>query len=158
HRSSAATGDEHWDGQFLPPGNCEWVYRLAADGNLLYVSGLESMASDTNFNVCNWDGAKWSEMGSASGNTPFVFAFAFVGNAMYAGGRFSGIGGAQPSGLARRDGTNWSGVGGFDGTTYSMAVDGTNLYVGGSFTNIGEMPIRFIARWDGMNWSGLGAG
>jgi len=92
------------------------------------------------------------------------------GPALYAGGSFSVAGGRSARGIARWDGTQWSGLGtglnsggsGLTRSAYALAVfddgGGPALYAGGDFINAGGTSARRVARWDGTSWSALGPG
>jgi hypothetical protein len=122
----------------------------------LYVAGrFDSVDGVTASNVARWNGASWSPVGPgpdpASPLHPIrSIAFAPDGT-LYAGGNFN------VSGLARWDGTTWTGEasGLFDTGANVLAIDrrGT-VYAGGHFNS----PTRGIARWDGTSWSALGSG
>ncbi len=82
---------------------------------------------------------------------------------LYAGGRFTVIGGGLASHIARWDGEVWSAVGGgFDRIVYDLTVfdDGTGpaLYACGRFTMAGGQSANRVAKWDGTSWSPVGAG
>lgn len=82
---------------------------------------------------------------------------------LYAGGRFTHIGGITTNHIARWDGTRWWAVGGgVDdgefGWVDCLGFGGGNLYVGGSFSSAGGVPVNRIARWDGTTWHALGSG
>jgi len=85
------------------------------------------------------------------------------GPALYAGGYFGNAGGVPASGLARWDGSSWTGVGGgVSGLVRAMTVyddgRGPALYVGGFFRTAGGVPANNIARWNGSSWQSLGGG
>ena len=135
-------------------------YALRFNDNLLYTAGYGLLGGQlgTNTVVNIFDGADWSAIGEITGGTLVIFDFAFLGSNVYVGGVFTQAGGVPAVGLAKWDGANWSGVGGFSGAVFEMTTDGTNLYVGGAFTNAGGILATNIARWDGTNWSALGDG
>jgi hypothetical protein len=100
-----------------------------------------------------------------SGFGTYVYALAYVGGALYAGGNFTIAGGIGAANLARYDlATNsWSAIGALGGeelTVRALDVYGPDLFVGGTFTTIGEAPARFVARYNVVNrsWSTLGSG
>jgi len=135
-------------------------YALRFNGNLLYTGGYSLLGGQlaTNTVVNIFDGTNWSTIGEITGGTPVIYDFAFLGSNVYVGGVFTQAGGVPAIGLAKWDGTNWSGVGGFSGLVFEMTTDGTSLYVGGAFTNAGGILATNIARWDGTSWSALGDG
>ena len=83
------------------------------------------------------------------------------GPELYVGGNFSSAGGAPATGVAKWNGSSWSGVGVPGAFVNALVVfdDGTGpaLYAGGNFTEGGGEGNR-IARWDGSSWSTLGSG
>jgi len=82
---------------------------------------------------------------------------------LYLAGFFSVCGDKRAAGVARWDGTSWSGVGAelaataTDLTTFDDG-GGDDLYLSGYFTHVGGVPADGIARWDGTSWSALGSG
>jgi hypothetical protein len=88
-----------------------------------------------------------------------VYALAFQGNNVYAGGLFTSAGGVAVNNIARWDGTNWNALGsGVNNYIYAMATMGRYVYAAGMFTSAGGVAATNIARWDGTNWSALGRG
>jgi trimeric autotransporter adhesin len=159
---SAAPGDGHWDRQFAMPGPSTRSIAIRFNGNTLYTGGysLDSGQLSSNTVVNVHDGTNWSAIDGISGSagTTIIYDFGFLGTDLYVGGIFNRAGGNAAMGLARWNGSSWSGVGGFAGFVVAMASDGTNLYVGGSFTNCGGVFATNLAKWDGTNWSALGSG
>lgn len=82
------------------------------------------------------------------------------GGQLYAGGRFTMIGGAVASCIGRWDGTNWSpvgsGAGGASPAVTALLVSGDKLIVGGTFTSMGGVAATNVAWWDGNQWHGMG--
>jgi Ca2+-binding RTX toxin-like protein len=68
---------------------------------------------------------------------------------LYAGGDF---------GIRKWDGSNWSPLGGMDGSVSALALSGDRLIAGGNFTTTGGVSANNIAVWDGSSWSPLGSG
>ena len=141
------------------------------DGNgpALYAGGRFRSASGVAVDyVAKSDGATWSAVGApGSGVDKRVHALAVhddgSGPALYAGGEFALVGGAVSRGVARWDGTAWSGVGGgILGQVWTLCVhddgSGPALYAGGTFHKAGGLPARNVARWDGVSWSAVGTG
>ncbi len=161
-RSSAAPGDGHWDRQFNMSGTGTRNFALRMNGNLLYTGGYTlfngQVASNTVVNI--FDGTNWSTIGELTGGlgTTVLYDFGFLGNEVYVGGLFNRAGGVPAGGLAKWNGSSWSGVGGFSGAVACLASDGTNIYIGGTFTNCGGIFATNVAKWNGTNWSPLGAG
>ncbi|HWX22280.1 MAG TPA: hypothetical protein VN578_20460 [Candidatus Binatia bacterium] len=153
-------GDGHWDRQFNMPGTASRNFSLRFNGNLLYTGGYNLNAGlvDTNAFISVFDGTNWSILGQVNGGTTVVEDYAFLNGNVYVGGVFLGVAGVPAVGLAKWDGANWSGVGGFKGAVLCLTTDGTNLYVGGSFTNVGGVFNTNFAKWNGTNWSSIGGG
>ena len=116
-----------------------------------------------------WDGIAWSQMGSGWWEgadpepPPSVHALVLDGaGSLYAGGDFVSAGNAGVNGIARWDGTVWSGLDAGQGMNRSvnvLLVDGVgNLYAGGDFTVAGGAAAHYSAKWDGSTWSALGKG
>ena len=154
-------GDEHWDAQFGAPGMTNnFIYAAAVNGGTLYAAGVKVSGSRTNSSLYVWDGRQWGVAAVFGGINNFqVNDLAFVGNTLYAAGNFTNVNGVVANGLARWDGTTWSGIG-FSGTAYALAVNGNNLYVGGMFTNLDNNGVTMtnIGYWDGSAWHALGGG
>jgi hypothetical protein len=157
--SGAVAGDEHWDPQFGVPGVTNSVFAIALNNGILYASGGTPAGLPTNAPLNVWDGKQWSVSATFAGPSFMqVNDMLFIGNTLYVAGSFTNVNGATANGLAKWDGTTWSGIG-FSGVAYTLAVDGNNnLYAGGSFTNAGGVTTTNIAYWDGGSWHALGSG
>jgi Rax2 C-terminal beta propeller domain/Bacterial Ig domain len=134
------------------PGTEGPVYALIADGRgNVYAGGAFTVAGSVKANhVAKWDGSSWSALDVGLPDAKWVFALAFDGTNLYAGGDF---------GVAKWDGATWSLVGTLNpGPVRALAVSGTNLYAGGDFTSIGKVSTTGVAKWDGSAWSALGSG
>jgi len=131
------------------------AYRYDAGGAIEDSSGYEYVAQ--------WNGAKWTEMGTGS-------------NALYATSPIRALA-TDPSGhvyvayddtaanfyVAQWNGTNWDKVG-----TGSNALNANNninalttdlsghLYAAGNFTDVNGK--QYVAKWNGINWQELGTG
>ena len=147
------------------------VYAIAISGADLYVGGSFMNAAgipEADY-LAKWNGSAWSALGSnGSGGAAMggdVRAIAAAGNGdIYAAGNFSNAGGvATADGVARWNGTTWSGLGSNgsgDGAVSTMvsavAVSGTTVYIGGGFTNVaGIATADYVAKWNGSTWSAL---
>ena len=157
-------------------------------GPAVFAGGsFTGVSSQTLLRIGKWDGAQWSPLGSgvtagviSSHGTTFppavsaltVFDDGF-GNALYAGGTFSVIGGEAALNIAKWNGSSWFRLGsGMTGGTHSLlgplpgvfALESFNdgsgpaLFAGGLFTEAGGVPAAAIAKWDGARWSALGSG
>lgn len=143
------------------------IRALAWDGSNLYAGGSFTQTCG-NYSACNsgnttvnsvakWDGSSWSTLGTGMNGT--VYALAWDGNNLYAGGDFTTAGGVAASKIAKWNGSTWSALGsGTNATVFSLAWDGSNLYAGGSFSTAGGNPANRVAQWNGGAWSALGFG
>lgn len=139
------------------------VMAMAFSSGILYVGGRFTSAGGVTANaVARWNGNNWSAMGGGMGPStgpysPAVLALAVSGTTVYAGGIFLKTAGAPANGVARWNGSSWSGLGSGSGIDFgyvrAMAVIGSSLYVGGMFNNIGSLDFDHIARWNGSSWS-----
>ncbi|MCP4592222.1 MAG: hypothetical protein GY842_15930, partial [bacterium] len=134
----------------------------------LYVGGdfVAAPGVAVNF-IARTDGTEWSALASHSGsgfNHP-VRALAEYDDGssqkLYAGGWFTGAGGATVNYVAEWDGSGWSALDGPSGTgmddiVNALAVYDDALYAGGWFTTAGGVTVNSIARWDGTEWWPLG--
>jgi hypothetical protein len=169
-----ANGIARWDGQTwssLGAGVDGRVWAIAVGGEDVYVGGdFTSAGGAPASGVARWDGRGWSALGAGIGGrrdasgAPTVFALAWSGGSLYAGGRFSTAGGVVVNGIARWNGHDWTKLGdgvrsgGFDGVVYALAARGDELYAGGQFLSAGAAPAENIARWNGSAWAALGGG
>ena len=163
HSAAQVPGDEHWDVRFGYPGvDGSLQLAVATKGEDVYIGGDFTLAGAKNFNhIAKWDGTAWSGLGSGimgGTNFTFVYALAWKGAELYAGGIFTNAGGVLARGIAKWDGTNWSALpGNFNGYVLDMAVDGSDLYVAGIF-GIGDDTNTYVfAKFDGANWSTYGS-
>lgn len=164
-----------WSDQFRPQGLDDTVWSMAVfddgSGPSLYVAGLFQKAGDAALNhIARLDGNVWSSPGS--GTDDYVMALAACDEcpdgapSLYAGGLFRTAGGLAANGIARWDGTAWSGLGsemeGRFSSVFAISIldDGTGpaLFAAGVFIMPGGEPVMSIARWDGSAWAILGSG
>ena len=165
-----------WEGgAWYPLGNglngIVWDLRAFYDGTSsnIYAGGGFERSGSTIMNYCaRWSGTTWEQLGSGlplSGPLARVEDMAIfndgTGDALYVVGGFYL---APSSGIAKWNGTAWSGVdiglsGGIPKTILKFdAGGGPSLYIGGDFTGAGGMPFDRIVRWDGANWHAVGSG
>ena len=70
-----------------------------------------------------------------------VYALAWDGTNLYAGGYFTTAGGAGANRIAKWNGSSWSALGtGMNDTVRALTCVGTNLYAGGTFSTSGDNP------------------
>ena len=150
--------DANWISMGGIPGADGDVRAAVVDsaGNL-YIGGSFTAAGDVIANnIAKWDGSSWTVLGS--GMSGFgVYALAWSGSVVYAGGD-SGTGGGANH-IAKWDGSSWSALGsGMDWAVNALAVSGSDLYAGGLFPTAGGVTVNGIAKWNGSSWSALGSG
>jgi hypothetical protein len=164
-----------------PPGSgmaVDGLSRVAAlavfddgSGPALYAAGQFTIAGGVSVaNIARWNGTSWSALGApGSGLSGYVRSLTVfddgTGPALHAGGDFLWADGVHAPGVARWNGTSWSGLvapggGGTDAAVHTLAGfdDGTGpaLYAGGAFTMLAGVPAARIAKWNGSSWSALG--
>jgi len=135
------------------------IRALAAHDGALYVGGWFSKAGGQAANhVAVWQGDAWSTLGvgvraEQFASVPPIYALAFSGNTLYAGGRFVGAGNQNIDLLAQWQNNTWSEVGagvsndGYDEILVLTAGLADDLYVGGAARMIGNQRVDNIAHW-----------
>ena len=147
------------------------VHRLhvGRDGKLYAAGHFSRAGSTTARSIAAWDGALWRTLGEGAENgvDNLVHTIATDDNGnVYVGGSFTRAGTATVSGIARWNGSSWSGLGagtsntiGFDSTVRVLTIDDLgNVYIAGHFTSVDGVPALCVANWDGVRWSPLGSG
>ncbi|MBI3848389.1 MAG: hypothetical protein HY292_27465 [Planctomycetes bacterium] len=136
-------------------------------GPALYAAGTFQVAGSTFASlIARWDGERWSSLSLGDavadpGDTPAIDALTVYddgsGLALYAGGRFTSIGGVAARGVARFDGRSWSPVG--TGSPYGVTAfgtfddgSGTALYAAWDTYPIPAQSSRLV-KWDGRAWT-----
>jgi hypothetical protein len=93
---------------------------------------------------------------------PYVYALAVdAAGHLVAGGAFTQAGGTSARGIARWNGSTWSGLGAglAGGPVRALAVtEMGEVLAGGSFTEAGGIAASRVARWSGGRWHALGKG
>lgn len=137
-------------------------------GPQVYVGGFHSSAggefSDPTGkqmrHLARWNGSQWSGLAGGAPNGE-VHSLAVhddgSGQALYASGDFTSVGGKSASRIAKWNGTSWSALGsGLNSRAWTMttfdAGDGSMLWAGGDFTLAGGVSVRRAARWNGTAW------
>src|SRR5262249_44716519 len=106
------------------------------------------------------------------GTSGYIASLGTYAGGLYATGTFTLTAPQTSHGIARWDGSAWSGVGGgvsgapsghSPGVYGQLVYDdgqggGPQLYVYGTFLPAGTVPASNIGRWDGAAWSAVGSG
>ncbi len=137
--------------QIMPNGD------LIVGGNFLSIGGVQIGW------LARWNGTAWSPMFTTATGDPFfpIVSMALdVNGDLLVGGYLQSINGVSTRGIARWNGTTWSGFGeGLNYTVYAIAVaDNGDIYAGGAFTASGSQQMLRIARWSGDGWHQIGGG
>ena len=88
-----------------------------------------------------------------------VYALAFSGNTVYAGGNFTTVGGQSRNNIAAIDATTGAATSwnpGADDTVYALAASGLTVYAGGIFTSIGGESRNRLATLDAASGNATG--
>jgi len=142
------------------------VESFAVYNGELYVGGGFSSAGglpNTGL-IAKWDGTMWSEVGGGAVEAAVlsINALAVYKGELYAGGKYTSIGGIGVNHIARWDGTSWKNVGGgISGSipsVHAMVVYNDDLYVSGEFISAGGIISPRMARWDSTQWDSVGSG
>ncbi len=149
------TGVGRWDGtawSALPPSGFNIVYSLGTYGGALVAAGANA--------VRRLDSGVWSTLGpSADAAIESTVEF---GTDLVAVGDFTQFGTTTTNGIARWNGTSWSGLStGFDPSVdYGIVVAsyGGEIVAGGSIASAGGSPAHNLVRWDGTAFHDLGGG
>ena len=165
-----------WDGNSWSPLG----FGLSFTTNALEVFDDQSGGGESlyaaNIDILKWNGTSWFSVGGGlTGGVGYSYPIASDlvvfddgrggGPALYVAGDFLNAGAVTANGIAKWNGTNWTGLdlgmGGTFPSVHALAVfddgsgSGPALYAGGAFTTAGGVPTNRIARWDGESWSAL---
>ena len=183
----SASGIAKWDGTSWAPlgsgvnntNNNAYVFALTVfddgTGQALYAGGNFTTAGGVSaIHIAKWDGSSWAPLGSGvnnANNGTSVSALAVfddgTGQALYAGGNFTSVGGATANFIAKWNGSSWAPLGsGMNGgnnpQVFALTVfdDGTGpaIYAGGQFFVAGGVLASRIAKWNGSSWAPQGSG
>ncbi len=171
-----ATGIAKWNGSAwsaLDSGTAKGLGRassaLALAGNDVLVGGLFTQAGQTSVDkIARWNGADWSSLGAgadAFSDVGKIETIAVDGENIYAGGKFTSIGGVAVNNIAHWDGNQWSSMNGgacvdtcgYSGDIYALEVVDGALYAAGYFNTIGGVASDGLAKWDGSQWIDISA-
>ena len=108
-----------------------------------------------------WTGTAWEVVGEGliGGYLNRVTGSVLFNGELVVIGDFTATGNSeQAAGIARWDGTSWSGLGGgLGGFAATVTLYQGDLYVGGGFSLNDDLSINDLARWDGTVWSAVSA-
>ncbi len=146
------------------------VRALALHNSTLYAGGWFNKAGGVAANnIAQWQNDKWQPLGvgvraEQFASEPQVKALAWVGNALYVGGRFVGAGNQTIDLIAKWKNNEWAEVGsgiatdGYDYVTVLTAGPLDDLYMGGAFRIVGEQRVDNAAQWRNDSWHAVGGG
>ena len=139
------------------------VRALETAGPVLYVGGQFDRGGAANARglaAFDLQTGRWSAPGSIGGPADsYVGALQQVGTTLFAGGRFTGIGGVAANNVARLRAGAWSPLG--TGVTHPVSVrlgvdalaqSSQGLYAGGSFARAGDLASHGVALWRETAW------
>ena len=143
------------------------IYSIIEYNDELYACGeFDRVGDDAISGIMKWNGSAWTDVGGGlSGNIQnsaqllFPHTMLVHENELYIGGNFRFAGTEEVNGLAKWDGSTWSGLdGGFNSTVYGLGVFENDLFAGGSFTSASGTTLNRIAKWNGSSWESPGFG
>lgn len=136
------------------------VYTLAVFNNVLYAGGtFTSIAGVSASYLAAWNGTAWSAAGNPNGRIDSLVTrstFSLASTQLFAGGRFTQIGGALAQGVARlaaSPGSVWTAMNGLpatyaqDGVDLVVRASGVSGYVLSSHTG------GHVRTWNGTAWT-----
>ena len=136
------------------PGLPHAPYALATYGNALVAT------VNGGNRVYRLQGGVWSQLGGSAND--WLYELAEHGADLVVVGDFTTFGGAPAPGVARWNGSAWSGLGaGIDplaGSPQTVISHGGEIVVGGYFTTVAGGPGDHLVRWDGSAFQPLGGG
>jgi len=156
----SSTSLASWDGTTWTrwPGFGGGVSAITVyNGHLVVAGNFPHINGDTIRYVGEWDGSKWSALGSGPDRS--ASALAVYNGDLILGGYFESAGGVPASNIARWDGTTWHPLGGgVNNAVWALTVYKGQLIAGGYFDKADGASSPGIAAWNGSSWSSLGGG
>jgi hypothetical protein len=170
----AARGVARWDGTAWKSmgGGLGYSYYYGSSGAAAFAEYHGTLIAGGEFTrtgnfflpyLAQWTGSAWIPAGQVDGP---VTALATVGDTLYVGGFFRYVEYQQANGLARWDGSVWSGLGGGlfigsgsqPGFVRKMQWFAGKLIVAGEFARADSTAVDGLASWNGSAWEALGPG
>jgi trimeric autotransporter adhesin len=149
------------------------VVEGAGDEQFITVGGdFTHAGGKTAGRIARWNGSGWFTLGQEGANDSVLsLAIANLGDGprLYAGGKFTGIGGVGAPFVACWNGAHWGSLGAgiwaeelqwASVNAFAVFDDGSgpSLFVGGDFDRAGTVDTTDVARWDGQKWHGMAGG
>lgn len=142
-----------------------------ANGDLIVGGSFSTAGGVAASNIARWNGSEWVPLGAGlrnrAGFPAAVSTLATLPNGdIIAGGLFDRAGAVTVNGVARWNGSTWSGLGaglGFVGGDNAVinaltVLPNGDLIAGGYFLTADGLAANYIARWNGSAWSPLSTG
>ena len=123
-------------------------------GNICAAIVTSDGQGNPEYYISKWDGTNWSSVAGGPGTgvtfPGYVFALLPLNGYLYAGGEFTGITNlSHLDGVAKWNGTTWSGVGDTTGANFLFALGSynANLITGGFFTATAGVSTMNVAEY-----------
>jgi len=186
HRGGANGALSKWNGsQWVDVANFDFqsvpfnmATRMVEYDSLLIVTGFFTVPEG--YFISGWNGSSWVDLGDYPKLNPLsgfnIDAMVVYDGDLFVGGDFEeSLGSAPMNGLARWDGTTWSGVegrsapaqplveglhwGAYWGSGYALAVHDGKLAIGGAFLTAGDLPAENVVTFDASTelWENIGS-
>jgi hypothetical protein len=156
-----ASGDGIRSGDFV--GSVDSLAVDEASGTVFVGGAFTAAGPVATSGVATLTGDTWGTLGAftrfGDAGTAGVFALAYAGGRLYAGGEFTTAGNAAASYWAVHDGTDWSVPGdGLDNVVRGLAAYGDDVAVVGDFQYSGALRVTYGGVWTAAGWQSFGQG
>jgi len=161
----------NWDNIGDGMGGSYATYSMTHNGSDIYVSGFfDRLDSISATRMAKWnDATGWEDIdlgllsGSASNYGTYIFGTNVIGNKLWFGGQFTGVGTTINSyGIGTYDLTTGvisgfgTGLTGSNARVYAIEEFDGAIYIAGSFTGVNGVAAKNVAKYSGGTWSSIG--